>query len=167
MTRTTDTATHWVHHAQMHGRLGQTVLRLHQLVIRPHEERLARRAGAAAAAVWREVADTVSSKIYGPHFEDLARQWCAEHASPRSLGGPASRVRPAEIACPRHRTSHELDVVVTTTSSGAADRIAAIGDSPPRLLLFASNGFTREVVEASRSRGDVELIDLDRLYQGR
>lgn len=35
-----------------------------------------------------------------------------------------------------------------------------------RLLLFARGGFTRELVGAARQRGDVELIDLARLYVG-
>ena len=58
--------------------VAEPVLRLHQLVAAPNEARLARHQG---AKVWSEVTDTVAALIYGPHFEYLARTWCAEHAS--------------------------------------------------------------------------------------
>lgn len=34
------------------------------------------------------------------------------------------------------------------------------------LLLFGRSGFAPEVVQATRGRRDVELIDLERLYEG-
>lgn len=171
--------------------IAEPILRLHQLVIRPYEERLSRRAG---ARVWSEVADTVRTKIYGPHFAGIAREWCMAHASPATLGGPASHARPAVLACPRHRASHELDVVVTSVQAGQADRVVAVGEAkwqaapmsieqlarlehvrtllpsavapaPPQLLLFAP-GFSAELARAAASRADVELVDLPRLYRG-
>lgn len=76
--------------------VAEPVLRLYQLVIRPHEARLALRRG---AQVWAEVADTVAARIYGPHFERLARRWALAHASAGTLGGTASRVQPAVVRC--------------------------------------------------------------------
>ena len=38
--------------------------------------------------------------------------------------------------------------------------------APPRLLLFARNGFTPELTAAAAALNDVELIDLKRLYAG-
>jgi uncharacterized protein len=35
-----------------------------------------------------------------------------------------------------------------------------------RRLLFARAGFTSELTRLTRTRGDIELIDLDRLYSG-
>jgi hypothetical protein len=43
-----------------------------------------------------------------------------------------------------------------------ADRVA----EPPRLLLFSRAGFTARLRRAAAARGDVALIDLDRLYHG-
>ncbi len=60
--------------------ISEPMLRLHQLVVAPNEARLARRQG---TQVWAELADTVQARIYGPHFEELARQWTAHYASPR------------------------------------------------------------------------------------
>ena len=37
---------------------------------------------------------------------------------------------------------------------------------PPRRLLVARSGFTRELEQHARARGDVELVDLSRLYSG-
>lgn len=173
-------------------RIAEPIVRLHQLVIQRHEPELVI---GRAERVWQANADTVAAKIYGPHFEDLARQWCFAHASSETMGGTATAVRPTEIACREHRRGHELDLVVTETTSYTAERITAIGeakgtltpmdmsqlhrlehlrgllpdarlDGPPKLLLFARSGFTGELRSHAEQRTDVELIDLARLYRG-
>lgn len=169
--------------------VAEPVLRLHQLVIAPNESRLARH---HATDVWTEVADTVAAKIYGPHFEHLARFWCAEHAAAATLGGTPSKVGLTEVACPEHRCHHEVDVVVIQTKANAADRIAAIGEAkwrtpaygtdqlrrlehirellglaaPVRLLLFSGSGFSPQLTAQAAARADVQLVDVERLYQG-
>lgn len=75
------------------------------------------------------MADTVASRIYGPHFEHLARTWCLEHASAATLGGTASTVGPTHVACREHRCNHEVDVVVTQVRANSADRVIAIGEA--------------------------------------
>lgn len=140
-----------------------------------------------------ESADTVASLIYGPHMEDLAREWCQYRASVETLGGQASVVRHAVLACREHRRGHELDVVVTQTNAYGTDRVIAIGevkstaktigerelsrldhirsllpsdriDQLPRLLLFSRSGFTPGL--RAHNLDDTELIDLKRLYSG-
>jgi hypothetical protein len=173
-------------------KITEPIVRLHQLITQRREPELV---SGQAARVWRDNADTVAAKIYGPHFEDLARQWCFLHASRDTLGGSAGVVRPSTLGCRTHRQGHELDLVVTETNSFAADRIVAIGeakgtlapmdvpqlerlehlrtllpaarmDGPPKLLLFARAGFTGELAGAAAGRADVELVDLNRLYRG-
>ncbi|MFC5830381.1 ATP-binding protein [Nonomuraea insulae] len=173
-------------------KVAEPIVRLHQLVTQRREHELV---AGRADRVWQANADTVASKIYGPHFEDLAREWCFLHASSDTLGGVASAVRPSDVSCRAHRQGHELDIVVTETNSSAPDRITAIGevkgtlspmdarqlqrlehlrallpdaqvDRPPKLLLFARSGFAEDLREAARGRADVELIDLHRLYHG-
>lgn len=173
-------------------RVAEPVVRLHQLLIRRHEPELV---VGRADRVWEENADTVAGKIYGPHFEELARQWCFEHAAPESLGGRPSWVRPTELACREHRRGHELDLVVAEASAFEADRITAIGEAKgtltpvglpqlerlehlrgllpgarvsalPKLLLFARSGFTGELRREADRRADVELVDLHRMYHG-
>ena len=168
--------------------VAEPVLRLHQLVVAPNEARLVRHQG---SKVWSEVADTVAARIYGPHFEYLARTWCAEYASDDTLGGTASRVAPTVIACREHRENHEVDVVVIGTLPNKADRIIALGEAKWRshavgveqlerlrhirdllgadeakLLCFSKEGFTPELLGRCKAYGDVELIDPSRLYGG-
>jgi uncharacterized protein len=174
-------------------RIAEPAIRFHQLIIRPAEARLVRH---AAEQVWADGAGTVSSLIYGPHLEDLARDWCLSHAEPPSIGGGrASRARPAVLACRDCRSSHELDVVATEVQPSGAERITAIGEvkatakpidvdaarrldhirgllpaakvqGPPALLLFSRSGFTKELRAFADGRADVQLIGLDRLYGG-
>lgn len=172
--------------------IAEPVVRLHQLIIGRREPELV---AGRAASVWRSSADTVASRIYGPHFEYLARRWCFEHAAPETVGGIASHAQSSELACARHAHGHELDVVVTETVPFGTDRVTAIGEakctsapvglaqverlehirgllpsskvtSLPKLLLFGSSGFTRDVQTAAARRADVELVDLTRLYAG-
>ncbi len=173
-------------------RIAEPVVRLHQLLIAPNEADLV---GGAGDRVWQDNADTVSAKIYGPHFEELARQWCLWHAEPETLGARPSSVQSATLPCPQHKHSHELDVIVTRRNPGSAGVVVAIGEAkgtsgavgegelgrlehlrelvpadrveaPPRLLLFARSGFTPALRRLAAARDDVELIDLDRLYRG-
>ncbi|MGH3930436.1 MAG: AAA family ATPase, partial [Pseudonocardiaceae bacterium] len=173
-------------------RLTDPLIRLHELVIGPNERLLVRGRG---PEVWAANADTVAAKIYGPHLEDLAREWCLSHADSTTLGGSAHDVMPATVACREHGRGHEIDVVVVQTSAGTRRRVTAIGEvksttrpigvpeisrldhvrdvlpdssvvMPPRLLLFSRAGFTADVHRTAASRSDIELVDLDRLYRG-
>ncbi|MEU2597830.1 ATP-binding protein [Streptomyces hirsutus] len=173
-------------------RVAEPMVRLHQLLIQRHEPELV---VGRADQVWQENADTVAGKIYGPHFEELARRWCFEHAGPETLGGRPSWVRPTEIACREHRRGHELDVVVGESPAFGTDRITAIGEAKgtltpvglphlerlehlrgllpsarvgalPKLLLFARSGFTGDLRREADRRSDVELVDLHRMYRG-
>jgi AAA+ ATPase superfamily predicted ATPase len=172
-------------------RIAEPIVRLHQLITARYEPELV---AGRADRVWRRSATAVAEKIYGPHFEDLARQWCLLHADEESLGGVPSAVRPTEIACREHEHGHQLDIVVTDDPSPAG-RISAIGeakattapvgvdqlrrlehlrgllpsqrvDQPPRLLLFSRTGFTAGVADEAVARPDVGLIGIDRLYGG-
>ena len=168
----------------------EPVVRLHQLITGRSEPELV---AGRAARVWARTSETVAARIYGPHFEDVARRWCLEHAEDETLGGPPGSVRPTEIACPEHRDRHELDIVIADDPAGG--RITAIGeakaagtamearelrrlehlrgllpatrvDQPPKLLLFCLSGFSTELTVEAGGRPDVELIDLERLYRG-
>jgi hypothetical protein len=171
--------------------IAEPVVRLHQLITARYEpEQVAGRAD----RVWERSAPTVAAKIYGPHFEQLARQWCLHYADEETLGGPPSAVRPTEIACREHKEGHELDIVVAD-EPGSSGRVTAIGEanatnSPvdmrqlrrlehlrgllpservdrlPRLLLFSRSGFTAELDREAGPRPDVELVGLSRIYQG-
>jgi uncharacterized protein len=169
-------------------RIAEPVVRFHRLVVAPHEHRLAAH---QASAVWAEVADTVSARIYGPHFERIARTWSLLHAPAEVIGGPASIVAPTEVPCKEHRTTHEIDLVVIGSTANTADHILALGEAKwrttpctvghlrrlehlrqlvpgaagCRLLLFSRRGFDDELADTARRRADVKLVSLDRLYE--
>lgn len=171
-------------------RIAEPIVRLHQLITARFEPELV---AGRAARVWARSADIVAAQIYGPHFEDLARRWCLEHADESTLGGAPASVRPTEVSCREHRDRHELDIVAT--DDPAAGRVIAIGEAkaatspvparelrrlehlrgllpsdrvgpPPKLLLFGRAGFSTELTAEAATRPDVELIGLDRLYHG-
>lgn len=167
-----------LHERRATYRITEPVIRFHQLMIAPYEARLARHQG---AAVWNGSQATVESNIYGPHLEDLAREWTLLHAAPGTLGGDhAQTVGAAGVACAAHR-GHQVDVVAThgkqvvvlgeakwrPVTTGDVDRLRHIRDITPgaggaRLLLFTA-GTPR--LRASQT-GDVEIVDLERLYTG-
>lgn len=172
-------------------RIAEPVVRLHQLITARYEPELV---AGRADRVWQRSAVAVAEKIYGPHFEDLARQWCLVYADEETLGGVPAAVRPTEIACREHQEGHQLDIVVADDPSPAG-RVSAIGeakatnaavdlgqlrrlehlrgllpghriDQPPKLLLFSRTGFTAALTGEAATRPDVELVSIDRLYQG-
>lgn len=169
----------------------RAVFRLHQLITARYEPELV---AGRANRVWERSAATVSAKILGPHFEELARQWCMHYADEQTLGAVPGAVRPTEIACREHQGGHELDLVVAEAPSDKS-RILAIGeaketnaavgqarlrrlehlrgllpsarvDLPPKLLLFSRSGFTPGLIEEADARPDVELVTLKRVYRG-
>lgn len=172
-------------------RIAEPLIRFHRLLIAPNEGDLIRR---GADRVWADNADTVTSKIYGPHLEYLAREWCLSYARD-ALGDSVSVVRASVLACRQHRERHELDVVAVKKRPFAKDVVLAIGEAKnttkpmgdgdlarlehlrdlvpkdryekePKLLLFSRFGFTGELRATAKKRDDIELIDLDRLYYG-
>jgi uncharacterized protein len=167
------------------------IARLHQLVIAPYEPELA---AGQADRVWALSRETVAARIYQPHFASVARQWCLRHAAEATLGGVARAARPTAIACREHRQEHELEAVFVEDPV-ATGRVIAIGETnaargpmgagqlrrvehlrallpgervarPPRLLLFSRSGFAAGLAEEAAARPDVELVDLERIYQG-
>jgi uncharacterized protein len=167
------------------------IVRLHQLVIAPNEPELA---AGQADRVWARSQAIVAARIYRPHFASVARQWCLRHAGDGTLGGVARGARPTAIACREHRREHALEAVFVEDPV-ATGRVIAIGETnaasgpmdagqlrrlehlrallpgdrvgqPPKLLLFSRSGFMAGLVEEAAGRSDVELISLERVYEG-
>lgn len=132
--------------------------------------------------------------VFRDHQHLLTRQWCLYHAADDTLGGIAGAVRPTEISCREHRGGHQIDAVVIE-DPGAGDRITAIGEAKdtnapvdmrqlrrlehlrgllpasrveqlPKLLFFSRTGVTPDLADEAARRPDIELIGLDRIYQG-
>jgi uncharacterized protein len=170
----------------------EPMVRFHRLVIEPHEARLTLRRD--PDAVWQDVLPVVRSQIYGVHLEHIAKEWIMAHAAADTLGGAPKSVGSSLLANGRRSERRQLDLVVTEQTARGGTRLLAIGEvkagiepvgvdqlvrleesemalaeavhQPLKKLIVARAGFTIELIRAARSRTDVELIDLQRLYVG-
>jgi hypothetical protein len=107
------------------------MVRFHQLVIEPY---LADLEAGRAQQVWAEAANTVESKIFGPHFETLAAAWVAQYAS-LEAGIAVGPVGQTVIACREHKTGHEIDVLALKRGSSPrtpGTPVAFIGEAKHR-----------------------------------
>lgn len=107
------------------------MVRFHKLVIEPY---LADLEAGRPDEVWAEVAHTVDSKIYGPHFEALAAEWVARYAAAEA-GLTAGPVGQTVVACREHKTGHEIDVLALargTRPRDAGTAVAFVGEAKHR-----------------------------------
>ncbi|MBQ1092641.1 ATP-binding protein [Streptomyces sp. B93] len=97
------------------------IVRFHDLIVRPNLVDFEMREGRAA---WERSRETFSSKVLGPHFEDLARQWTLRYGRERGLDD-IGHVGTTTVACREHR-GHEIDVVALSRASRPRDKRARI-----------------------------------------
>lgn len=166
-------------------RIAEPLLAFYHVVMRPEWGRLER--PGRARPVWSEAKARFRSAVLGPHFEELCRTW-ARHFADSAFGDSVVRVDSGVVQDDRLRCSHELDVVVTGRSGkllsiGEAklgdvmstthlDRLVHVRDVLRRthddaddttLACYSARGFTKGLRHAEE-RGEVVLVDLDRLY---
>ena len=170
--------------------LADPFLQFHYAVLEPHRTMLRDR---NVRHTWdARLAATFDSRVRGPVFEEQARTWVRRFAAPATLGGDATHVGPSYVTMAQ--TDYQLDVVVSGGDDDTAlpERpVLCIGEAKAgetvglprlrhleqaratlgpkaagaRLLLFAPS-FTAELRRAAAQRGDTELIDFERLYDG-
>lgn len=102
-------------------------VRFHNLIVAPNLAELELR---EAERIWARSQDTFSSKILGPHFEDLARQWTRGDAEKQGLA-EVGHVGTTIVACREHR-GHEVDVVALDHESiprHKTGRITLLGEA--------------------------------------
>lgn len=173
-------------------RLADPFLLFHYAILEPHGPLLRER---DTLSIWRDRLATVfDAQVRGPVFEEQTRSWARRHADLTSIGGPAAPViGPSAVTV--DGVDHQLDLVVADAADPAlppAERpIHAIGEAKAgrtvgahelraleraraalgtraahaRLVFFAT-AFADDLRELSRSRSDLELVDLERLYGG-
>ncbi|MGW1002393.1 AAA family ATPase [Streptomyces sp. NPDC002520] len=173
-------------------RIAEPLISFHHAVVRPEAALLSHRRG--AAQVWERSQDTFLSKVVGPHFERLCREWVEWHAEPETFGGMPIDVAAGTVADPAARTTHEVDVVVHGAVGQDHGILLSVGEAKwskvmgvphlerlqhiLRLLsargvdtshavpaCYSGAGFTPEL-HAAAERGEVVLVDLERLYSG-
>jgi len=125
--------------------LADPVIRFNQLITVPQASAVEQ---GLAEQVWQQAAPTFNSKILGPHFEDLARDFTRRYAHtmlPSGLPGP---VGTTEVADPQARTKHEVDVIALTAGERPQSpraRIALLGEA--------------KATAARRGTGDLERLE--------
>lgn len=170
-------------------RLIEPIIRTYRTLISPNGRRLDR---GQAREVWEDSQHRVARLINAPHLEAIANEWVMSHARPETTGGSVRLAAPGILR--RGGSTNQIDVIAVSPDRNDVDRICAIGEvkaerqamgiaelerlddlarglgakaAPTvRRLLVARSGFTAELTRQVRSRADVELVDLDRLYGG-
>jgi uncharacterized protein len=170
--------------------LADPFLHFHYAILEPHRTLLRER---KPREVWEQrLLATFDSRVRGPVFEEQARVWVRRFAAPATLGGYPDHAGPSTAVV--DGKEYQLDVVVAAGVDGvepAGRDVHAIGEAKAgeavgtahlrrlekaraslgtraahaKLLLFAP-AFHPDLVTAASARGDVELVDLDRLYEG-
>ncbi|WP_440105343.1 hypothetical protein [Streptosporangium sp. H16] len=144
--------------------------------------------------VWPRLQRTFLSKVVGPHFETICRDWARGEAEPDVLGGFPTGVAAGVVNDSAARTQHEVDVAVFGRDEQGREELLAIGEAKwhdtvgtghlrrlahvrtllrvrdgvradrCRLLLFSGGGFADDLRSAAATDLGVQLVDLDRLY---
>jgi uncharacterized protein len=167
--------------------LTEPIIRTHRVVIAPSRRRLAQ---GRAAAVWADAQPVVAKLIYGSHMEWVANDWIMRTEPIDVVGVHPTDSGPGVLRF--DKSAHQIDIVTTAPDRNNRPCIHAIGevkaDGRPmdidqlhrldlitarlgeraavdlRLVLVGRRGFTAELTREARKRGEVHLIDLDRIY---
>lgn len=127
-------------------RLADPVIRFHELVTAP---RLASFEDRRTAPAWADAQASVASRIVGPHFETLAREWVRRFAATASTGGPIGEVGSTVVNDSAGRSQLEIDVVALAAGQRR--------QSPGAIIRVLG-----EAKASSRTRGIGDLSRLDR-----
>jgi uncharacterized protein len=125
-------------------RVRDPIVRFSRLVTKPDADRLERGHWAQVVA---DRVHTIEAGVFGPHFEHLARQFVARHASPSTVGGCAGVVGSAVLADRAARRNHEVDVVAIAVERASNER--------PRVIALGEAKFTAAV----RGLGDLARLE--------
>ncbi|WP_254895847.1 ATP-binding protein [Streptomyces sp. NA02536] len=172
--------------------VAEPLISFHHAVLRPQTALLSRRRG--AATVWEHSRPTFLSKVVGPHFERLCREWAEWHADPATFGGMPIQVSSGTVADPVSRTGIEADVVVHGAIGQDQGILLSVGEAKWNKVMnlghlrrlrrmlellaargvdtshatpacYSGAGFDPEL-RAAAERGEAVLVDLRRLYGG-
>jgi hypothetical protein len=149
-----------------------------------------------ASRLWQRSQRRFTSRVLGPHFEQLCRYWTRYLCDEPTVGGVPVRVAAGTVPDVARKESHQLDVVTFGLADVGPSPILAIGEvrwnevmsvthldrlrhirglliaqdrpgaASARLLCFSGAGFTAELSGEAARAGDVVLIGPADLYQG-
>ncbi|NAS24333.1 ArsR family transcriptional regulator [Herbidospora sp. NEAU-GS84] len=167
-------------------RITEPLVRFHHAIMRPFWSQLEVVRPGRTERIWAAASKNIfPSQVAGPVFERMCRVWTADMASDETVGGMPSKVLSGVVYDSSTRQSHEVDLaafgsggellalgevkwgdVIGMGHLARLEKVAAVRPAR-RLLLFSGAGFMPQLEEAAReSGGRIQLVGLDRLYEG-
>ncbi|MFI7706421.1 ATP-binding protein [Nonomuraea sp. NPDC049480] len=171
-------------------RIIEPLVRFYHSIIRPRFAQLEQARPDRTERIWKVAQPRFRSAVAGPVFEHMCRSWTRNMAAEETVGGMAEQVLSGVVHEPSSRTSHEVDLVAMEDDGsllaigevkwgdtlGMAhlermEKIATIltarGQEPKVIVLFSATGFMPALEDAAaKSGGRVQLVGLERLYEG-
>ncbi|HVK20431.1 MAG TPA: ATP-binding protein [Actinokineospora sp.] len=170
-------------------RIAEPLITFYEAIMRKRWSELERR---RAERVWADSRRTFTSKVVGPHFEQLCREFAAD-VDEDFFGGSPSEVGAGVVNDPGNRTQIEIDVVVLAPPGDGPRGVLSLGEvkwgetmgvghiarltrardllaakgwdtSSTRLACYSGVGFTDELRAAAAADERILLIDLDQIY---
>ncbi len=93
-----------------------------------------------APQVWQRSKHAFHSRVAGPHFEQMCRQWARWHAGPDTYGGTFPvRVASGTVSDPGARTTAEVDVAAFGHGDTGQETLLAIGEAKWQERMNASH----------------------------
>jgi AAA+ ATPase superfamily predicted ATPase len=174
-------------------RITEPLITFYHAIMRPVWDQVER--PGSGQRVWQASQLRYASRVLGPHFEQICRDWTLNHASPDLLGGLPAKVSSGTVHDPANQATHEVDVAVigigdqknpllaigevkwnVVMNKGHADRLIRIrdllrrsaryDDSATQLLLFSGAGFSEGLRTLADESADIHLVDARTLYNG-
>jgi uncharacterized protein len=170
------------------------LIRFHHAIVYPNWSRLDVYRPERARQLWRQSQETFTSQVLGGAFEDMCLTWAREFASAETLGGEPGTVTSGVLNNPAGKSQFQIDLVARdprgeVTALGEVKSGETIGarhliklrdaaallraqrrispDAEPRLIFISGAGFTGDLgAAAAASGGQIQLVDLERLYSG-
>src|SRR5699024_7846409 len=89
-------------------RVSDRIVQFHDLVVSP---RLSLFEDRRPLPAWLEAQASLNAQLYGPVFEDLAREWVRRYASVEATGGAVGEVGTTVLNDSRRKAQYEVDVL--------------------------------------------------------
>ncbi|KIQ64650.1 hypothetical protein TR51_10510 [Kitasatospora griseola] len=174
-----------------HYGIAEPLLAFDHSVIRPHRGELERQ---NAARVWRAVRPAFESSVLEQQFARTCRAWVVGFATADTFGAAPATAAPGSVPAAPGKTSFDADVVVRGEAHGRPGTLLSVGTarwnevmdlphlheiqqvvaalaergedvSRTRPALYSTAGFSPRL-RAAEARGELILVDPERLYNG-
>lgn len=108
-------------------RITEPLLTFHHAIMRPFWTELER--PERAAGVWARAGATFASRVLGPRFEFLCREWLRWYAGPETVGGVITEVGGGELNDKSERAKFEVDVAAVGLREDGRSGTLTLGEA--------------------------------------